>query len=181
MKILKKILFVVLALVALLAVTALFVKKDFKVTRSIEVNLDRRKVYDYIKYLDNQDNYAIWQARDPNTKKSSIGTDATVGYITTWSSDHELVGSGEQEIIKMEEGRRIDYELRFKTPQEMNSTAYMTTESAGDSKTKVTWAFEGKFPYPANLMLLFIDMDGDLGPDLQEGLNNLKSELESPE
>ncbi len=33
-------------------------------------------------------------------------------------------------------------------------------------------------PYPSNFMLLFIDMDTELGKDLQDGLNNLKAILE---
>jgi hypothetical protein len=33
-------------------------------------------------------------------------------------------------------------------------------------------------PYPMNLMLLFMDMDGMLGKDLQQGLDNLKGVLE---
>jgi hypothetical protein len=32
--------------------------------------------------------------------------------------------------------------------------------------------------YPTNLMLLFMDMEEMLSPDLQNGLNNLKTLLE---
>jgi len=34
-------------------------------------------------------------------------------------------------------------------------------------------------PYPMNLMLLFIDMDAELGKNLQGGLDNLKAILEN--
>jgi hypothetical protein len=33
--------------------------------------------------------------------------------------------------------------------------------------------------YPMNLMLLFMDMEGMLGGDLEQGLTNLKGVLES--
>jgi hypothetical protein len=38
----------------------------------------------------------------------------------------------------------------------------------------VNWGFNGKMPYPMNLMLAFMNMDEMLGKDLQDGLNNLK-------
>jgi hypothetical protein len=34
-------------------------------------------------------------------------------------------------------------------------------------------------PYPMNTMLLFMNMDGMLGKDLEGGLTNLKAKLES--
>ena len=56
--------------------------------------------------------------------------------------------------------------------------AYMSTESVTDSSTKVTWGFNGRMDYPMNLMLLTMNMDEMLGKDLQEGLVNLKANLE---
>ena len=50
----------------------------------------------------------------------------------------------------------------------------MSTEENGPNQTKVTWEFNGKMNYPMNLMLLFMDMDKEIGSDLNIGLNNLK-------
>ncbi|MFT5858631.1 MAG: hypothetical protein ACI865_000719 [Flavobacteriaceae bacterium] len=178
MKILKKLLFVVVALLAIILITALFVKKDYTVARSVEIKSNVSDVYDYLSQLENQQEFSVWQAKDPKTKNSSKGKDGTVGYIHSWSSKHEEVGVGEQEIMKMEIDKRIDFALRFKEPMELDATAYMTTEEKGD-RTKVTWTFEGSRAYPFNVFFLFMDMDETLGPDLQKGLNNLKEILES--
>ena len=78
----------------------------------------------------------------------------------------------------IDEGKRIDYELRFLEPWESTSPAYMTFTSLDSMTTSVSWGFEGEMPYPFNLMLLFMDMEEQLGNDLQQGLNNLKVILE---
>ena len=115
---------------------------------------------------------------DPNMKKDYRGTDGTVGFVSAWESQADSVGKGEQEIKKITEGERIDFELRFEKPFEATDFAYMTTESLDSSQTKVKWGFNGKMPYPMNLMCLFMDMDAMLCPDLAKGLSNLKGILE---
>ena len=89
------------------------------------------------------------------------------------------MGVGEQEIIRIDNGNRIDYQLRFMEPFESTSTAYMVFDSIDSSRTKLKWGFDGEMAYPMNLMLLFVDMEGELGGDLQEGLDNLKGILEN--
>jgi hypothetical protein len=62
----------------------------------------------------------------------------------------------------------------------MKSTdyAYLELTGEGDEATKVTWGFYGKMKYPMNMSLVFMDMDALLGKDLENGLVNLKAELE---
>ena len=178
MKILKKLLFVVFALLTIVLITAIFVKKEYTVKRSVKIESNVSDVYDYLSHLENQQEFAVWQAKDPKTKNSYKGTEGTAGFIHSWSSKHEEVGSGEQEITKMELDKRIDYALRFKEPMQLDATAYMTTKEKGNA-TIVTWAIEGAISYPFNILFLFKDMDEVLSPDLQKGLENLKQIIES--
>jgi len=174
MKILRNIFFVVLSLIALVLIVALFVDNEYSVAREVTIGKPKVEVFDYIRYLKNQDNYSVWAAMDPNMKKEFKGTDGMVGFVSSWDSENEDVGKGEQEIKKITEGERIDYELRFYEPFEATDYAYMITESLNDSMTNVTWGFNGKMNYPMNLMLIFMNMDEMLGPDLENGLNSLK-------
>jgi uncharacterized protein YndB with AHSA1/START domain len=178
MKILKNILILIASLVVLLLVVALFVKKDYAVVREVTINKPKQEVFDYVKYLKNQDSFSKWAMMDPNMKKEYRGTDGTVGFVSAWDSEKSDVGKGEQEIKKIAEGERLDFELRFIKPFEATDYAYMTTETAGTDQTKVKWGFNGKMNYPMNLMLLFMNMDKMLGDDLQTGLSNLKTVLE---
>ena len=178
MRILKKILIALAIIIAIPLIVALFVKKDYAVEKEIVINAPKAEVFEYIKFLKNQDNYSKWNKIDPNMKKTYTGTDGTVGFISAWESKNENVGVGEQEILKITEGERIDTKLRFKAPFEAQDDAYMITEDAENNQTKVKWGFKGAFPYPMNLMLLVMDMEEMLGKDMQDGLNNLKGLME---
>lgn len=178
MKIIKRILLALLALIAILLIVAFFLPKEYAVEREITINKPKDSVFLFAKYLKNQDLYSTWNQKDPKMKKSYSGTDGTVGFISSWESTNEEVGVGEQEIKKIVEGQRLDVELRFKVPYESTDYAYMTTEALSPTETKVNWGFKGKMPYPMNLMMVTMNMEGMLGKELQTGLDNLKAHLE---
>lgn len=179
MKILKNILLVIVGIVVLILVVAIFVPREYAVERAMTIDLPATEVFDYVVLLKNQDNYSVWAQKDPNMKKSYSGEDGTVGFVSAWDSNDEEVGRGEQEIIKIDQNFRIDYELRFYEPFEATDNAYMITEVVSSSQTKVKWGFNGKIPYPMNLMLLYINMEEELGTALSDGLNNLQAVLEN--
>ena len=178
MKTLKKILIVLVIIIAIPLIIALFVKKDYAVEREVTIDKPKQEVFEYVKFVKNQDNYSVWANKDPNMKKEYKGTDGTVGFISAWDSENKEVGKGEQEIINIAEGERVDMKLRFKKPFEAQDDAYLITDAVGENQTKVKWGFKGAFPYPMNLMGLFMDMDKTVGKDLETGLVNLKSILE---
>lgn len=165
-------------LVGVPLIAALLIKKHYAVEREITINKPKRVVFDYIKFLKNQDNYSKWAKMDTEMKKSYRGTDGTVGFVSAWESKNKEVGKGEQEIKKIIEGDRVDFELRFFEPFKSTEPAYMATESLSDNQTKVRWGFNGHMKYPMNLMLVFMDFEKMIGNDLETGLYNLKTELE---
>lgn len=175
---LKKILILFVVILAIPFITALFVKQDYSVVATVAIDRPVSEVFSYVKQLKNQDNFSVWARIDPDMSKSYRGTDGNVGFVAAWASDNEEVGRGEQEIIAIIDGRRIDYELRFLAPFEATSPAYMTTEAIAEQQTQVNWGFSGHMDYPMNLMFLFIDFETMIRNDLQQGLNTLKSVLE---
>jgi effector-binding domain-containing protein len=179
MKTLKKILIALVIIIAIPLGAALFINGEYDVEREITINQPKAMVFDYVRYLKNQDKFSVWAKMDPNMKKGFEGIDGTVGCFSTWDSEIDSVGKGEQEIKKIIKGERIDFELRFLKPFEATDNAYFITDSIGENQTKIKWGFDGKMNYPMNLMLLFMDMEGMLAPSLEEGLENLKNILES--
>ena len=177
MRIIKKLIFGLLAFIAILLIAALFVNKDYAVEREVTINKPIDSVFNYIKHMKNQDNFSVWNKKDPNSKKTSKNTDGKVGFIYTWDSQNDEVGAGEQEIMKITPNERIDCELRFKRPFEATDKAYFITEPVYGG-TKVKWGFNGSMAYPMNLLLLVMDMEDMLGKDLQKGLDDLKVLLE---
>ena len=110
--------------------------------------------------------------------KGLLGTDGTVGAVSTWESKMKDVGKGEQEIKKIQDLYRIDFELRFIKPFASTSKAWFETSTVNRTTTKVKWGFSGKMKYPLNLMLLTMDMEKLMAKDFEDGLNKLKEILE---
>ena len=166
------------ALVVILLVTGLILKKEYTVSRDITINKSKTFVFDFIKLLKNQNEYSYWATMDPAMRKEFRGIDGTTGFVSAWDSDDKNVGKGEQEIIKVVEGERVDYVIRFIKPFESVSYASMSVVEVSATQSRVVWIFNGKMKYPMNLMLLFMNMEKMIGGDLEKGLNNLKTLME---
>lgn len=178
MKIIKKIILALLAIIALVLIIGLFMPKEYAVEREVVINKPVDSVFNYVKYLENQNEFSVWANIDPKMKSTFKGTDGTVGAISAWESEVKEVGIGEQEITKITEGKRLDFELRFKEPMNDTAMGFMSTEMLSDNQTKVRWGINGEIPYPINVMLPFMKMDEMIGKDLQQGLDNLKTKME---
>lgn len=177
-KTLKIILIVLVIIIAVPLILAAFTKKDYAVEREIVIHKPKQEVFDFVKLLRNQDLYSKWAEMDPNQVNTYTGVDGTPGFISAWEGNRD-VGKGEQEIIRVVEGERIDTELRFIEPFKSQSDAYLITESIGDHQTLVRWGFSGRMPWPMNLFLLIMDMDESIGADYDYGLHKLKNILEA--
>lgn len=172
--------YILAAILVLLIVLYLIAPARYDVSRSIQINRPPSAVFEYLKYLKNQDDWSPWARRDPDMKKEYRGTDGTVGFVSAWEGNKE-VGSGEQEITRIEEGSRIESQLRFLKPWKSTSDAYIEVEPAEGNATRVRWGFSGQSGFPMRLMMLFMSMDKMVGKDFEEGLASLKSRMESRE
>ena len=148
-----------------------------RIEKSIDINKSSKEVYEYLKYTRNQDNFSVWNMKDPGMKKEFKGTDGKVGFIYKWDSTNNSVGSGEQEITGIDEGRTIEYALRFMRPMQNTGRSEFRVAGKGEKTTSVTWVFDSPSKFPMSLFSpVFKKM---LGKDLEKGLNNLKGILEA--
>ncbi|MFY9153381.1 MAG: SRPBCC family protein [Prolixibacteraceae bacterium] len=178
MNIIVSILSGITSLVFILLIIALFVRKKYGLFREIVIGKPVDEVYNYLKFLKNQDNFSKWALMDPIMKKEYQGIDGTVGFVSAWDSKNKNVGKGEQEIKNLIDGKQIDYEIRFIKPFSGVAQSYLKCETVAENETCIKWGFDSKMKYPMNLMLLFMNMDKMLGNDLETGLKNLKDILE---
>jgi hypothetical protein len=147
-----------------------------KIEKSIIIKKSSGFVFDYLKMTRNQDNFSVWNMADPDMKKSHKGTDGTVGFIYNWDSTMKNVGAGEQEITGIEDGKSIDYTIKFFRPMQNTGKIKFQITSLGDKNTSVTWIFDSPSKFPMSLLSpIFKRM---LGKDLEKGLINLKGILE---
>ena len=172
MKTLKKILLILLIIIAIPMIAALFAPRKGGSEGQIVINKPKQEVFDYIKYVKNQDNFGVWHLSDPDMKTHAEGTDGTEGFRYSWTS--EKMGKGAQVITKIEEGERVETDMYFYDVDESPSKAYFTTEEQSPGQTLVKWGISWETPYPWNLMNWFVNMDDDFNT----GLKNLKKLVE---
>lgn len=175
MKTLKKIIVVLLIIIAIPLIIALFLPKNFESEGEIVINKSKQEVFDYIKYVKNQDNFGTWQLSDSNMETTSEGEDGTVGFKYSW--DSEKLGKGAQVITNIIEGERMESDMFFFDFNDDANKSYISVEEKSPTETLVKWGIAGKSPYPWNLMSLFFDMN----KDFEQGLKNLKEILEAQE
>ncbi len=177
MSVVLTIVIALVSLVALLFIAALFIRKDYTIRRQITINKPKADVFNYIRFLKNQDHYSHWVMMDPAMKKTYSGIDGTVGFIYAWDSTNKNAGKGEQEIKQITEGEKLDIEVRFEKPFAGVAHTPMITEAVSNDATKLTWGMNGSSKYPLNIMNLF--MEKMLGNPLEKSLVSLKTILES--
>jgi len=169
-------LYIILGIIALIVVLALLAPKNYDVSRSIEISKPKAEVFDNIKYLKKQQEWSPWAIKDPNMDLTFTGVDGEIGATSHWSGNKD-VGEGEQEITRIVEGKRIEQDLRFFKPYKSQSDCYMNLDALDGNKSKVTWGFSGKNKFPMSIMMLFMSMDKMVGKDFEQGLQNLKDNL----
>lgn len=170
--------YIVLGIVILVLVLTLIAPKQYEVNRSIIINKSVSEVFNYLKYIKNQDDWSPWKKKDPNMKQTFSGIDGEVGFVSKWEGD-KAVGTGEQEIKRIVENESIETELRFIKPWKSQSDAYLRVVGLESHQTNVTWGFKGKNVFPFSIFMLFMNMDKAVGKDFEEGLSNLKEQLEN--
>ena len=171
-------LIILIVLIASPFILALFAGNEFTIEKNIIIHQPLQQVFDYIRLLKNASNYNKWVMQDPNLTKDFKGTDGQIGFIYCWDSQVKQVGKGEQEITGIQEGIRVDYEIRFIRPFVGTSLAYLLTEKISDQQTSVTWVFKGTKNYLMKVLHLIFKLEKVLGKDLAESLTNLKTLLE---
>lgn len=168
--------YILIGIVLLIAILGIIAPKSYDVRRSIVVNKPLAEVYDFLKYINNQDQWSPWKEKDPNMKKTLTGTDGEIGFISAWVGNKD-VGEGEQELVGLKENEEVTSVLRFFKPWKSTSDAYLRVAEK-DGGTEVTWGFSGKNKFPFSIFMLFMSMDKSVGKDFEKGLGKLKGILE---
>jgi len=172
---------IILIIIALIAVLIIFAaiqsSSGMHIERNVIIFKPLKDVFNYLKLIRNQDNFSVWNMEDPTKKTEFVGTDGTVGYIYKWDSPtNKNVGAGEQEILGIDEGKMIQYEVRFFRPMKNVALVSFFTREISATQTKVEWKFNGKAVFPFSLLKsVFAKI---LGKDMQKSLENLKGILE---
>ena len=172
----KKALLIVGILVVLVLILHQVAPKHYQVERKVVVSTQIDTVFKSLCSLKEQQLWSPWAEMDPNMKVEYRGMDGEIGSVSHWVGN-DKVGEGEQEIKKIESNTYIETELRFLKPFKSTSIGFLKLNPV-DSQTEVTWGFKGEHKFPTTIIMLFMDMDEQIGPDFEKGLSKFKTYIE---
>jgi len=173
----KTALYIITCLIVLVFILHLLAPKNYHVERKIVVNSQIDNVFKSLCSLKEQQIWSPWAEMDANMKIEYRGVDGEVGSVSHWIGNKE-VGEGEQEIMKIEGNTNIETELPFLKPFESTSTGFFQVQEL-DKSTEVIWGFHGKNKFPTTIIMLFMDMEKQIGPNFEKGLSKFKAYIEN--
>lgn len=177
MKLWKKILLGLVALVALLVLVALFLPSKWRVERSVTVAAKPEVILPFVADLHQWKNWAAWNNEmDPSMQTTYSGNAQGAGATMSWKG--EKMGFGTLTITQADPQKGVRYEMKMEE-QQTPAQGQINFEAAGES-TKVVWIDEGDM----GLFLpgrYFVSMlEKQLGEHFDIGLKNLKKLAENP-
>ncbi len=176
MKLLKGLLYAILALVALLLVAGFLLPDSAHVERSTTTSARPDTVFAIVNGFARFNQWSPWADLDPKTRYSYSGPPTGVGAKMAWTSDKPDVGSGSQEITAIEPGHSVTIKLVFGDQGPSTSKITVIPEAGG---SRITWSFDTSFAgnFLGRYFGLFFDRM--IGPDYEKGLARLKALAEA--
>jgi dienelactone hydrolase/uncharacterized protein YndB with AHSA1/START domain len=174
----KKFLTIFAIVIVILVLGSFLLPAQTRVERSIIIEAPSETVYPYVANFSEFNKWSPWAKRDPQTEYRFEGPATGVGAKMHWNSQDPQVGSGSQEIIAAEPPSRVQVALQF--GEDMGpATASYILEPQPEASTKVTWSFDADHGHNPLSRIFGLMMDGWVGPDYEQGLDNLKQLVES--
>ncbi len=166
---LKKILYVLLAIIAILVIAVFAISEKFTFEKSIVINAPAEKVYAHISSTKAFNEWNPWLKMDPALKMEYSGTSGEIGDKYCWKSEKQEVGNGCQEITALVPNQKQSTKMVFEGMGDAYSDIILTPQG---NQTKVTWTLDSELERPKNLMKIF--MTGAMDKSYGEGLKTLK-------
>ena len=173
MRVLKIVLYVLLALVGLVLILGVEAPREVGMTRSTVIDAPQQQVFQTVNDLSTWEHWSPWKEMDPEMEVQLGDPHRGEGGYFTWTG--EKSGSGKMQIKSSSAPDSLQTHLAFDGQGEADAFWRFEPTEAG---VKTSWGFESDFPYPMNAMLLFMDFEGQLAKDYDRGLQLLKQYVE---
>ena len=174
MKILKNLLIIIVAIIALLLIVAVFLPSEYRVERSVEINKPAEEVYNYVADFNNFYTWNPWTPMEVGHAFEVTGDSAKVGQKYFWEG--KVIGSGQMTFTELKPYELIKSDIEFLSPQQGKGEVDWVFAGSGNG-TKVTWGITGESDYPIGRYFGLM-MDSFLGQNFEDGMKNLKAEVE---
>ena len=148
----------------------------FRVQRAASIKAPPEKIFPFLNDLHNFASWSPYEKKDPAMKRTHSGAPSGKGAVYEWDGDRN-VGAGRLAIANASPPSKLTLNLDMFRPLEAHNMVVFTLEPKGES-TNVTWAMDGKVPYLAKIVHVFLNVDKMVGQDFEAGLANLKAVAE---
>ena len=175
---LRKILIVLVLVVAVFAVVVAMQPSAFTISRSTTIAAAPAEVFPQINELKNWSAWSPWEKLDPNMRRTFEGPAAGKGAVYKWSGNDQ-VGEGRMTIVESEPAKEIRIKLDFIKPFESTADTLVGFAPAGPGTT-VTWTMKGRNDnFIAKAACLVMGgPERMIGPDFEKGLAQMKAVIE---
>jgi len=169
--VLKKILFSLVALVAVAVIVIATRPSAFSFERSTQIAAPPDVVFGLVNDLHRWPDWSPWDKLDPNQTRTFEGAESGKGAIFTWKGN-DKVGEGRMTITESRPNEQVGILLEFLKPWEAtNDVTFALTP--GEEGTKVVWRMEGKNDFFGKAFSMFVDIEEMVGKDFEAGLTSL--------
>ena len=175
---LKKILIVVLAIIAGLVGFALTKPDSFRVERKTTIQAPPEKVFALVNEFQRWPQWSPWEHLDPNMQRTFSGPASGAGAVYAWQGNSD-VGQGRMEIKESVPGQKVGIQLDFIEPMQSSNRTDFNFTPQGNA-TEVSWVMQGPANFMTKLVSVFVSMDSMIGKDFERGLAALKAAAEKP-
>ncbi len=173
---LKKILYVIVALVGVLVAVGFVLPRHVHVERSVSIARPAGEMFPRVNSLRKFNDWSPWVDIDPAAVITFSGPDSGVGASMHWAGNRKI-GTGSDTIIESVADRHVGLELDFGGQGKSKSSIELEPAVGG---TKVTWTLDMDLGAGPIRRYFGLFMDGMIGPDYERGLGRLKTLAEAP-
>jgi hypothetical protein len=121
--------------------------------------------------------WSPWDKLDPKMERTFDGAAAGAGAKYEWKGNDQ-VGKGRMTIEQSKQNELVHIKLEFIEPWESTNATIFEFKPTGEGTT-VTWRMEGTNNFMGKAFSVFMDMDGMIGKDFENGLAAMKTGAEA--
>jgi hypothetical protein len=149
----------------------------FQYERSGIINASAEKIFPFISNFKLGNEWSPYQQMDPNMKSTFSGNDAEVGSAMEFEGNSQ-VGSGKLQILRIVPNQLVEIQLTMLKPFHAENLIQYRLMPEG-SATRFSWSMTGDGGFMNKLISIFINCEKMVGDQFSQGIQNLKSVVES--
>lgn len=164
------------AVIALFLIYAALRPANYEISREITLNARREKVFPFLNTRSLANSWNPFLKNDPTLKVSFEGPEVGVGAVTKWA-DGKQTGTGSATVTESVPNEKVTIRLDYVKPFVGTQEAVYLLQGQGNQSV-VTWKVSGKNAFFPRLMCMFMNMDKMVGGAFEQGLAELKTQVE---